>query len=142
MRAKFCFCAIIFFLFSFQNNFKNPVIGNWVTEDNRFIINISEIRPGVLEGKILWMLTPKEKNGNLKKDKMNPDAEQRNKPLLGQIVIRDLKYDKKKGYNGKIYHPKTGKSYDVSIHSEKGHFIVLIVKGSFLSRTLRWKKQK
>ena len=141
IRTFYCIYTL-FFLSSFSGSFQDPVIGNWKTDDNRYIINVSEIRPGLLEGRILWMCTPKDKFGKLIKDIANPEPSKRNKALLGNIVIRNLKYNKVKGYDGLIYHPKTGKSYHVSIYSNEHQILTLVVKGSFFTKTLKWVRQE
>lgn len=63
-------------------------------------------------GQIAWLKNPNDAAGQPLKDGRNPDASQRNRPIVGLLMIRDFKSaGPGRWTGGKIYDPNTGKTY-------------------------------
>jgi uncharacterized protein (DUF2147 family) len=67
-------------------------------------------------GRILWLQVPRDSQGQLKRDKRNPDPALRERELCGLTVIRDLRSSGPNHWeNGWLYHPGSGKTYNVKM---------------------------
>lgn len=96
-------------------------------------------------GQIYWLSQPNDESGKPKTDIKNPDKSKRNNPVIGLIMIKDLKYDAKenKWVGGTIYNPHNGKSYKSQVKfADDGK--TLNVRGYIgipaLGETRKWKK--
>ncbi len=124
---------------------KQSVLGKWKTIDDetgapKAIVEIYE-KSGKIYGKIITVL--EEQN----KDKLcvNCSGEDKNKPILGMVIIKGLSKEDNNEYgSGKILDPKTGKIYKCFIHLEGND--KLKVRGyigiSILGRTQYWYRVK
>ena len=66
-------------------------------------------------GKIVHLEKPNDDNGKPRTDKDNPDAKLRNRPLMGMVILKDLKFDGDGEFeDGQIYDPKSGKTYSAN----------------------------
>lgn len=89
--------------------------GIWIDDTGQGAV---EILPcgDQLCGRIVWLKDPNAKNGRPLTDILNPDLNQRQRPICGLQVIGNLKRQSNGSWdNGWIYDPKEGKSYDVEI---------------------------
>ena len=85
---------------------ETKILGNWLSESKDGIIQISQVAGATYEGRIIGGNHP----GRL--DDKNPDKLLRSKPLRGQIILRNLRYDGDgKWSGGAIYEPDTGRTY-------------------------------
>jgi uncharacterized protein (DUF2147 family) len=85
---------------------QSRILGNWLTEPKDGIIHISIAAGATYEGRIVGGSHP----GRV--DEKNPDPSQRNMPLLGQVILRNLRYDGDgKWSGGTIYEPDSGRTY-------------------------------
>jgi uncharacterized protein (DUF2147 family) len=99
----------------------DDVLGYWETEhENKGWSRIEIYREGDrYYGKIVWLLKPlyaendpEGMAGMPKIDRYNPDESLRDRPIIGLQIMRDFKYDKENRWkDGRIYHPKEGKTY-------------------------------
>jgi|KBSMisStaDraftv2_1062788.scaffolds.fasta_scaffold37827_3 uncharacterized protein (DUF2147 family) len=88
----------------------DPVEGEWLVQDKGGKVRIAPCpgKPGRMCGATSWVKDPTKVL-----DVKNPDAALRTKPLMGQQVMRDFKQSAPGRWTGgKIYDPKTGKTYD------------------------------
>ena len=70
----------------------------------------------LLCGRILWLQSPHDSQGQLKRDKRNPDPALRQRELCGLTVIRDLRSTGPNQWDdGRFYYPDSGKTYDVKM---------------------------
>jgi uncharacterized protein (DUF2147 family) len=82
------------------------VLGRWLTEPRNGIIEISVGADGSYQGKIIGGNSPN------RTDTKNPQASKRSELLLGQIIVRQMKYDGRGQWSGgSIYDPDTGHTY-------------------------------
>ena len=80
---------------------------------------------GQLCGRILWLLTPRDPQGRLNRDRNNPDPALRQRPLCGLTVLWGLRPtgpDRWEG--GWFYNPDDGKTYRVSAELRSADLIV------------------
>jgi uncharacterized protein (DUF2147 family) len=88
----------------------DPVEGEWLIQDKSGKVRIAPCpaRPDRMCGTTSWIKDPSKTL-----DANNPDPALKTRPLLGQPVIRDFKQAARGRWTGgKIYDPKTGKTYD------------------------------
>jgi len=128
--------------------FANDVAGTWMTIDDetgkpRSYIQIW-VENGIASGKITKILAIKEgENTNpLCTECKGGDY---NKPVVGLVILRNLKQDGNEWNGGTIMDPNNGKTYKCKIKAENNGQ-VLRVRGyvgiSMLGRTQIWKKFK
>lgn len=139
MRKTFLFFSIILF-----SNFcqSQSIIGKWKTIDDvtgkaKSIVEIYE-NGGKYYGKIIEIID-KTKTNELC---ANCEGAEKNKPILGMIIIKGLIKKGKEFSSGKVLDPKTGSLYKCTITLESDD--KLKVRGyigiSLLGRTQVWIK--
>ncbi|MFN8356061.1 MAG: DUF2147 domain-containing protein [Spirosomataceae bacterium] len=92
-------------------------------------------------GKIIWLKTPNDDHGKPRLDTKNEDETQRQRPLLGLVIIRDFTFGGTNVWeDGKVYDPKNGKTYSCKMTLKNKN--TLDVRGfigvSILGRTTTW----
>lgn len=136
---------LLFTLMSFaglaQN--KDAIIGKWINSSGEAHVDITK-RGEKYFGKIVWLKEPKDEKGNVKTDLKNPVVSLRSKPILGLEILRNFIFENSKWTDGKIYDPKSGKTYSCNM-SMKGRDI-LNMRGyvgiSLIGRSETWKRVK
>ena len=113
-------------------------IGFWKGSDAVFEMFESA---GTLSGKVVALHEPKTSEGKEKTDIYNPDPTKRNNPIVGLTFISGLTRKSDRFWeNGKIYDPKSGKSYSCSLELQEPD--KMSVRGfigiSELGRTYIW----
>ena len=131
------FCATVF-------SFSQSVIGKWKTIDDetgqaKSILEIYEVK-GKIYGKVIEILDVAHKKSVCFKC----SGSDKNKPILGMVVIKGLTKDGNEYNNGNIIDPKNGKSYKCYITLE--NIDKLKVRGyigfSLFGRTQYWYRIK
>ena len=118
----------------------NEIEGIWITQDDETGKKKSEVllykNEGKLYGKILNLLLEEDKG----KLCVNCKGENKNLPIQGMVIIKDLKIIDKSWEGGTILDPKSGKTYSCYITFEDEN--TLKVRGyigfSLLGRTQKW----
>ncbi|WP_423129596.1 DUF2147 domain-containing protein [Gaoshiqia sp. Z1-71] len=89
------------------------ITGIWWNDEKTSKIEVVE-NDGKFYGTIVYMIPEKYENGQAPKDDKNPDVTLRNRSLIGMQILSGLTYDaqKKEWQSGRIYDPKSGKTYD------------------------------
>jgi uncharacterized protein (DUF2147 family) len=135
---KLILSIVVFFIF--QVSFSQTIFGKWKTVDDETgmengIVEIYE-KAGKVYGRIIEILEKEKKH--LKCEIC--EGEDKNKPILGLVIIKGLK---KKGdfyEGGKVTDPKNGKSYHCKMNLEGKD--KLIVRGyigiSLFGRSQTW----
>lgn len=115
----------------------DPIAGRWVTEEGDAIIAVGECGTSVC-GRIARFLVPPP-DGADQRDINNPDPALRKRKLLGLPVLYSFA-EEDDLWRGRIYDPKSGKSYR-SVIRRKGPGR-LEVKGciAFFCQTQIWKR--
>lgn len=143
MKNNILIVAALFFttIFYAQNQ---SVIGKWKTIDDetgkaKSIVEIYE-KSGKIYGKVVEILDVEHKN-NVCSECSGSD---KNKPILGMIIIKGLTKEESEYTNGKILDPKNGKTYKCFITLEAKD--KLKVRGfigiSLFGRTQYWYRAK
>jgi uncharacterized protein (DUF2147 family) len=122
------------------------VVGFWLTEKKTSQVEIFKSPSGTYEGKLVWLDEPNDENGQVKKDKDNPNAALRSRPLKGVLLLKDFKYDasSKEWKGGTIYDPENGKTYDAFMWFDDNN--TLKIKGfvlgmRFMGRSTTWSRE-
>lgn len=117
------------------------ISGTWLTAEKNGKIKIYKAKNDKYYGKVEWLADPTE-NGKPKVDKNNPDKTKHDQPIMGlTMLIGFEKTGNNKYEDGKIYDPKSGKTYSC-VMTHKGQ--KLEVRGyvgvSWMGRTEVWTK--
>lgn len=115
--------------------------GIWFNGEKSSKIEISQAKDGSFIGKIVWLKEPLDEAGKAKTDSKNPDKELHSRPLIGLTILTGLKYDGKSKYSGgKIYDPKSGKTYSAKAEMTDNNTIALrgFIGVSLAGRTDTW----
>ena len=119
---------------SFANSGPDVIIGEWLSQEKDGKISIYK-QGDKFYGKISWGKTPGRNDTN------NPDAKLKNRDLLGLVILHDFKYTGSAWEDGKIYDPKSGKTYDC-ILKVKDNNKILEIRGyvgvPMFGRTATW----
>jgi len=147
---NFSTAFIILFLFSLNYAFaqnSSAVTGYWLTGEKESQVKIYRSDDGAFHGKIVWLEEPYEDDGSIKRDDENPNKELRNRKIMGLKILKNFEYDTgdERWEDGKIYDPKSGKTYDCYMWFENGNTDVLYVKGyigiSLIGRETKWTRE-
>lgn len=93
---------------------------------------------GLLCGRILWLLVPRDPQDQMKKDKLNPDPALRERPLCGLTIIWGLRQTGPDRWSGGgFYNPDDGKTYNISAQHKSADVVVarIYVGIPFFGRT-------
>jgi len=139
MKLYITFFALLFAIAGLQA--QSPV-GIWKTVDDNTGESKSHIeiyeQGGKMYGKIIKLL---QSDPDTKCEKCSGDK--KNKPLIGMLILEDLKRIKEYWGKGKIMDPENGKEYGCSIWFEDNKTEELKVRGKHwtgLYRTQTWYK--
>lgn len=133
---------IIYFVFLFCSLAMNSqtILGKWasVYENSKNIESVIEVyeEEGKIFGKIIAIADPSRRDalcnlceGNLK-----------DKPILGMVIVRDLKKDQDEWSGGRVLDPKNGKEYKCTISLKDENTMKLrgYIGFSVFGRTAYW----
>jgi len=114
--------------------YSQDIFGTWITESGDGNVEIYE-NNGKIYGKIVWL-----EKGPDTKDTHNPDAKLRDRKLIGVNLLSGLTKKGDKYEGGKIYDPKSGKTYKCAIWLDGKELKVRGILGIFHS-TQTWKRK-
>ncbi|MCK0129537.1 DUF2147 domain-containing protein [Erythrobacter sp. F6033] len=116
-----------------------PVNGRWITEDKDAIVTIQSCGNATCGTISRFLVSPPDGPGQ--RDIYNPDPVKKKRKLLGLPVLTQFKADKSQ-WRGRIYDPKTGKSYRSILRRKDAN--TLEVKGCIgpFCQTQIWKRAK
>lgn len=123
----------------------NPdaIVGVWSDGHEKGHVQIYKLN-GKYYGKIIWLKTPKDPNGQPKMDRKNQNSSLRARPVMGLLVLRDFKYDDGEWSSGYIYNPSDGKEYKAYMKMNDSN--TLSVRGyvgfSWIGKTDTWTRVK
>ncbi len=138
---KVLFTGLFFTLFLFSANAQkraDDVLGFWLTDDGRAKIEIYKAGEKY-SGKIVWLETMVDKNGNPPLDTKNPDPQLRSNTIMGIDLVKDFVFERGKWVDGEIYDPDNGKTYDAYMRLKGDKLEVRGYVGvSMFGRTVVW----
>jgi uncharacterized protein (DUF2147 family) len=135
---KLILSIVVFFIF--QVSFSQTIFGKWKTVDDETgmengIVEIYE-KAGKVYGRIIEILEKEKKHFKCEMC----EGEDKNKPVLGLVIIKGLKRKGDFYEGGKVTDPKNGKSYHCKMNLEGKD--KLIVRGyigiSLFGRSQTW----
>lgn len=86
------------------------IVGRWLTEPRDGIIEIEAVADGTYTGRIIGGDSPN------RTDSHNPDPAKRTALLLGQVILKQLRYEAEGQWtDGTIYDPDSGRTYHCSV---------------------------
>jgi uncharacterized protein (DUF2147 family) len=112
-KRYFLFALLLIALMPFakaQNANANSILGTWLNQEKDGKIEIYQVGTKYF-GKLVWGKTILDANGNSKKDTKNPDDQLKTRNLLNLLILTDFVYSGGQWEDGKIYDPKSGKTY-------------------------------
>src|SRR5688572_27007523 len=137
----FLFFAISLIVFATSN--PDAIVGVWVAGGGKGHIQIFK-QNGKYYGKIIWLRSAKETNGEVKLDKKNPNPQLRNKPIIGTLLLKDFVYKNGEWTDGVIYDTAVGKEYDAYIKLKNINTLALrgYIGFSWMGKTDIWTRVK
>ena len=115
----------------------DDILGNWFNEDKSIKIQFAKYE-NLYYANIIWMSEPKDKEGNAKLDKNNPDPQKRNNPIVGLTIVWGLKFSDNGWSDGYVYSPQKGMIVNCDIHVDKGGHMVLVASKFGIKKEKIW----
>jgi uncharacterized protein (DUF2147 family) len=121
---------------------QDKILGNWLSEEKDGRIEIYKTGDKYF-GKLVWGKDLVEADGKTPRkdrtDTKNSDPKLRSRPILGLVLLTNFTYDDGEWSGGKIYDPKSGKTYSC-IMKLKGDKLEIrgYVGVSMFGRTTVW----
>jgi uncharacterized protein (DUF2147 family) len=134
--------TLIFFILSFSTQIAT-IEGTWITQDDETGRQKSEVliykENGKLYGKITKLLLPEDEG----KKCVNCKGKNKDQPIEGMVIIKDLTLEDDTWEDGTILDPKSGKVYDCYIGFQDSNTLKLrgFLGFSLLGRTQIWKRK-
>ena len=140
------FCSLLFLAFvaklTFAQAGADKLLGTYLTQDGTAKIEFYKSADKYC-GKIVWLKEPNDPKTHMPNtDTENPDHSKRNNPVMGLVMLQNLTYNGKDGWNnGTIYDPNTGKTWECDVNV-KGNTIKVngYWKFSWIGKTETWTK--
>ena len=139
---QICLMLVVLFagITTFAQNKGDRILGNWLSEDKDGKIQVYKEGDKYF-GKLIWSQHMFEKDGvTSRKDEKNSNPDLRNRNLKDLVILTDMEFDGDDSYSGgKIYDPKSGKTYSCNMRL-KGDKIDIrgFVGVSLFGRTSVW----
>ncbi len=118
----------------------DAILGTWFNEEKDAKIDVYK-QNGKYFGKVIWMKNPLDANGKPKTDVENPDPNLRSRRRLGLVILTDLAHKAGAKYaQGKVYDPKSGKTYSAQAELAGNNKLKLrgYIAVSLIGRTSEW----
>ncbi len=119
---------------SLASSSPDVILGEWLSQEKDGKINIYK-QGDKFYGKITWSKTPGKKDIN------NPDPKLRSRDIVNTVILQDFKFTGSAWEDGKIYDPKSGKTYDCILKVKENNK-VLDIRGyvgvPMFGRTSTW----
>lgn len=134
----------LFLLLLSSYSFSQSIIGKWksINEETQKEESIIEIykENGKFYGKIIKILDPKKTNALCENCKGN----NKNKPIVGLVIINGLKKDGNEWSGGKVLDPKNGKKYKcyITLKNENTMKLRGYIGFAVFGRTAYWYRVK
>ncbi|RFM32247.1 DUF2147 domain-containing protein [Chitinophaga silvisoli] len=121
---------------------QDKILGNWLSEEKDGRIEIYKTGDKYF-GKLVWGKDLVEADGKTPRkdrtDTKNSDPKLRSRPLLGLVLLTNFTYDDGEWSGGKIYDPKSGKTYSCTMKMKGDKLEIRGYVGvSMFGRTTVW----
>ena len=130
----------------FSANAAEPNIsGIWMVGDKDYKIELKRLTSGEIEGRVVWMKEPNDKNGKPRTDVDNDNPALRNLPVMGLKTVYSFKWDEATGefINGNVY--KKGTVYCGKMKLNTDGTLQLrgyVCKVKFIGKSDTWTRTK
>ena len=105
-------CFVLLLLFSFTAITAQSIEGIWWNTEKTGKIKIVQLDNQTFQGQLISADDAHDEDGNLKLNTKDRDAEKRNQPIVGLILMNGFTTKDQVTYNGgTIYDPENGKTY-------------------------------
>src|SRR5512133_3165913 len=113
MKRVIIFSFLVLYAFAAFAQGGDAINGIWWNDEKTTKIKV-EKKDGKYIGTIVYMIPEKYVNGKSPVDDKNPDPKLQSRPVVGLQILSGFVYNtaKKEWSNGRIYDPKSGKTYD------------------------------
>jgi uncharacterized protein (DUF2147 family) len=121
----------------------DQVLGQWLSEEKDGKIEIYK-NDDKYFGRLVWAARLYEADGKtLRRDEKNPDPGLKNRNLKDLVLLTNFIYDDGVYTDGKIYDPKTGKTYSCKMTVDGDKLSIRGYVGiSLFGRTTVWTRSK
>lgn len=98
----------------------DPAFGLWETENGKAVVEIAPCGASAC-GRIVWLRNPLGDDGALLRDRRNPDASLRDRPVCGMALLEGFTREGEADWrNGSIYSAENGKTYTANMALKDG----------------------
>ena len=121
----------------------SDIVGEWYNAEKDAVITLFEENETV-SGKITWMESPNDDNGNPKTDPLNPDEKLKSRARMGMVMMSGFTFDQDNVWDdGELYDPKKGKTYSGMMTLKDKNTIDLrgYIGFSFIGRSSTWTRK-
>ena len=121
----------------------SDIVGEWYNAEKDAVITLFEENETV-SGKITWMESPNDDNGNPKTDPLNPDEKLKSRARMGMVMMSGFAFDQDNVWDdGELYDPKKGKTYSGMMTLKDKNTIDLrgYIGFSFIGRSSTWTRK-
>ena len=145
MKKNILFLVITIWSNTLFAETSQDILGIWLNEEEDAKIEVFK-EDGKIFGKIVWLLNPKDENGDWRLDEKNPNENLRSRKILGLTVMHNFKWDEdnKEWNSGKIYDAREGDTY--SLYARLDGENILKLKGyigfSLFGKTTSWTRSE
>lgn len=122
----------------------SKILGEWITVDDNTgqdmaVVNIYKATDGKYYGKIVKILV----DGNQNNTCTECTGDDKNKPILGMVIIRSMEEKDGELVSGKVLDPDNGKFYYAKISYDNGRLKLRgsLDKAGILGRSQYWKRK-
>lgn len=117
------------------------VVGLWLSEEKDGKVEIYEKEDGTIAGRTRWVILNGVENPPVN-DVKNPDITKRDQPIIGLEIMYGFEFKKGQWINGRIYDPRSGKTYHAKMKLKEDDKNTLLFRGylgiPLLGKTTTW----
>jgi len=128
------FLAVALLLTPAAADAATPIAGRWLTEEGNAVVTIGACGSATC-GRITRLIKGPPSGPPI--DRNNPDASLRKRPLEGLTILTGFA-DAGSDWRGRIYDPKSGKTYKSIVRREADGSLKVQGCIAFFCRTQRW----
>lgn len=121
------------------------ISGVWLVGDKDYKIELKRTASGEIEGRVVWMKEPNDKNGKPRTDVDNDNPALRNVPVMGLKTVYNFRWDEASGefINGNVYKKGTVYCGKMKLNPDGTlHLRGYVCKIKFIGKSDTWVKVK
>lgn len=121
------------------------ISGVWLVGDKDYKIELKRTVSGEIEGRVVWMKEPNDKNGKPRTDVDNDNPALRNVPVMGLKTVYNFRWDETSGefINGNVYKKGTVYCGKMKLNQDGTlHLRGYVCKIKFIGKSDTWTRVK